>query len=379
MSQAPGDSPHAGAPAGPAPAPAPPAPAPASAPATILIAEDAEEIRLLLVRWLEQLGHKVTAVDDGARVLEELPKAAFDLLLLDIMMPEMSGIEVLERFKAEPGLRPPPVIVISGVSDVASVVRCLELGAEDYLFKPPNRTLLRARIDQTLEQARLRREERQVLERLKVEQERSERLLLSILPEAIAGRLRDRPETIAEHFADASVISACLTDFRAATQGLSAADVVRRLGLIFAEFDRLADELGVERLKTVGEEYIAVAGVPTSRPDHAQAVADLALRMQGELPRLSEGLNVPINLRIGLAHGELVAGVLATARLAYDVWGDAPTEAIQMQQLGLPGAVQTSARFFHRLKDRYMFERRGEFYVPGTGDVETYLLTGKRR
>src|SRR3954447_9020451 len=204
---------------------APPADAPASTtpPASILIVDDVPMNRDLLSRRLKPQGHAVTVAENGREAMDKLraavPGSGFDLVLLDIMMPEMDGYAVLAAMKADPALRHVPVIVISALNELDSVVRCVELGAEDYLTKPFNNVLLQARVNATLEKKRLRDREREVLAQLQAEQARSERLLLSIFPPTIADRLKDQggspgesPATIAESFPDAAVLIADISN-----------------------------------------------------------------------------------------------------------------------------------------------------------------------
>jgi class 3 adenylate cyclase len=328
---------------------------------------------------LKKLGHDPTPVEDGQQALDALKSAApFDLVLLDIMMPNLDGFGVLEALKASPAPGLPPVIVISAAEDLKGVVRCLELGADDYLFKPPNTTLLKARLAASLERKRLRDQERRTLEDLKAAQARTERLLLSIFPRAVADRLRDGPAVIADQVEDATVLFAAIHNFDQLTHGRQPDEVVRLLGSVFTTFDLLCDDAKVEKIKTIGDQYMAAAGVPAPREDHAQAAADLALKMQAEVARINTGLPEPLTLRIGLATGPAVAGVIGTAKFAYDLWGPTVRTAEQMQSLGLPGAIQAAPSTYQRLKSNYIFEPRGTFYIPTLGDLETFILRGRR-
>jgi class 3 adenylate cyclase len=357
-----------------------PAPAP---PAAVLVVDDTPENRDLLSRRVVQQGHAATLAANGREALERLGATPFDLVLLDIMMPEVDGYEVLERMKADPSLGHVPVIVISALGEMDSVVRCIQLGAEDYLLKPFNAVLLKARIGACLEKKRLRDREREVLAQLRAEQEKSERLLLSIFPRPIAERLKhahcgEPAATIAESFPEATVLFADISNFTELTAGKAPTDVVALLNTVFSAFDRLADGHGLEKIKTLGDTYVLAGGVPDPRPDHAEAVADIALAMQQEVVRLGTGLPEPFSLRIGIDTGPVVAGVIGTAKFAYDVWGRTVDTAAQMEAFGLSGGIQVTGGVYRRLKDRYLFEDRGAFYVEGAGEVETYLLRGRK-
>jgi adenylate cyclase len=350
-----------------------------TAPATILIVDDTPENRDLLARQVGKLGHVAVEAEDGRLGIDLMRAGRFDLVLLDIMMPGLSGYDVLAMVKADVALRHVPVIVISALAEIESIVRCVELGAEDYLFKPFNSTLLRARVGACLEKKRLRDQERQILAALADEQRRGERLLLSIFPAAIARRLKDGETAIAEQFDAASVLWADLQDFPRLVAGKSAAETVAVLNRVYTEFDRLAERHGAEKIKTVGEAYMAAAGVPVRRANHAHAAAELALGMQQAAVRLDLGLREPLCLRIGISAGPVTAAVIGTARLAYDLWGPTVRLASQMESLGVPGGIQVDQSAYRLLAADYLFEDRGGFYVHGQGEVNTYLLIGRRR
>src|SRR4051794_14163944 len=203
-----------------------PPPAAVSAAAAVLVVDDVEDNRELLCRGIRKQGHDVSTAEDGRRALELLAERHFDLVLLDIMMPSVNGYDVLAAMKADPALRHIPVIVVSAVGEQDSVVRCIELGAEDYLLKPFNAVLLRARISASLEKKRLRDREREVLALLQAEQERSERLLLSIFPRAIAERLKAGEASVAESYPDATVLLADVSNFNELAAGKRPTEVV---------------------------------------------------------------------------------------------------------------------------------------------------------
>lgn len=167
--------------------------------------------------------------ENGQQALELLKEQPVDLVLLDIIMPLMTGYEVLEHLKTNPALRHIPVIMISALDDIDSIVRCIELGAEDYLLKPFNPTLLKARTEASLEKKRLRDRERAVLKELQIEQEKSERLLLNILPKPVADQLKQNPSTIAESFPEATVLFADIVGFTQLSAQKSPTEIVTLL------------------------------------------------------------------------------------------------------------------------------------------------------
>lgn len=232
-----------------------------------------------------------------------------------------------------------------------------------------------------LELRRVLRREREVRQRLVEEQARSDRLLDSLLPRPVAERLKASPPgtVIADSYAGVTVLLADLHNFAGLTRGTPPAAVVSVLGEVFATFDALCASRGVTKVKTVGDAYVAVAGLPEPRADHAAAAADLALAMQQAVAGLRTGLKVPLSLRVGMHSGPVVAGVIGTARLAYDVWGETVSVAAQMEQFGIGGTIQVTTQVRDVLRDDFLLEERGAFYVKGVGEIETYLLKGRRR
>jgi class 3 adenylate cyclase len=211
---------------------------------------------------------------------------------------------------------------------------------------------------------------------LLAEQDRSEGLLLNVLPAPIAARLKRGEQLIADRFPEVTVLFADLVDFTASSDRSSPERVVQVLGGLFTAFDRLAARHGLEKIKTIGDAYMVVGGLPEPRPDHAQAVAEMALAMQAEVGRHRDPGGRPLRLRIGIDSGPVVAGVLGTARFAYDLWGDTVNTASRMESHGLPGCIQVTARTYERLRDRYRFRPRGPIEVKGKGEMVVYLLLG---
>lgn len=355
--------------------------------ACVLVVDDNEANRDLLRRRLARQGYSVTVAENGYRALELIESEPVDLVLLDIMMPRMNGYQVLEQIKSNPDLRHIPVLVISALDDLDSVVKCIELGAEDYLSKPFNPILLKARISACLEKKRLRDREKAYLQQLSEEREKSERLLLSILPQAIAERLKQNPHTIADNFQDVSVLFADIVGFTQLWSRISPAELVELLNEIFSAFDRLADLHGLEKIKTIGDAYMVVGGLPIPRSDHAEAMADMALDMQKAIQNFNTGARAatpldyrePLSIRIGMNTGAVVAGVIGKNKFIYDLWGDTVNIASRMESHGIANAIQVTENTYERLKDRYDFEKRGIIDVKGKGPMTTYLLMGRNK
>lgn len=210
---------------------------------------------------------------------------------------------------------------------------------------------------------------------LVAERERSERLLLNVLPAAIAERLKSETGIIADRHAEVSVLFADLAGFTPAAERLPPERVVGLLDDVFSVFDDLVARHGLEKIKTIGDGYLAAGGIPTPRPDHAEAVAELALAMQETLDARS--LPGGLALRVGIDTGPVVAGVIGRSRFGYDLWGDTVNTASRMESHAPPGAIQVTERTYRRLADRYRFERRGDVEIKGKGSMTTYLLLGR--
>ncbi|MBW4520486.1 MAG: response regulator [Scytolyngbya sp. HA4215-MV1] len=344
---------------------------------SVLIVDDVEANRDLLARRLKRQGHVVVMAEHGRQAIELMRQQTFDLVLLDIMMPEMNGYQVLEYLKADAELRHIPVIMISALDDVDSVVRCIELGAEDYLFKPFNPTILKARIGACLEKKRLRDQEQAYLQELQAEKEKSEQLLLSILPKPVAEQLKQNKSTIADSFAEATVLFADIVDFTQFASNRSPIELVSLLNQIFSAFDQLAEQHGLEKIKTIGDAYMAVGGIPTVRSDHAEAIAEMALDMQKEIIQFNANTGESFSIRIGVSTGPVVAGVIGTKKFIYDLWGDTVNIASRMESQGIPSCIQVSETTFNCLDGKYHFEERGFIQVKGKGEMRTYLLKGR--
>jgi PAS domain S-box-containing protein len=219
---------------------------------------------------------------------------------------------------------------------------------------------------------------KQAQEALHSQQEQTENLLLNILPKPIAERLKQEPSTIADSFEEVSVLFADLVGFTEFSTRRTAKELVEFLNLIFSEFDQLAEKHGLEKIKTVGDAYMVVSGLPTPRDDHAEAIADMALDMQQAIAKINAETGEVFSMRIGINSGSVVAGVIGLKKFSYDLWGDTVNTASRMESLGIPGTIQVTAQTYERLRDRYLFEERGVISVKGKGDMTTYLLKDRK-
>jgi adenylate cyclase len=213
---------------------------------------------------------------------------------------------------------------------------------------------------------------------LELEQAKSEQLLLNVLPAAIALRLKDKEHNIAESFGEVTVMFADIVGFTELSSRISATAVVQVLNDIFSAFDHLADRHGLEKIKTIGDAYMVVGGLPTARADHAEAIANMAIDMLHEIRLLSLDHSEPFSIRIGISTGPVVAGVIGLKKFIYDLWGDTVNIASRMESHGITGCIQVTAETYELLKDKYTFQKRGAIQIKGKGYMVTYLLTGKK-
>jgi len=213
---------------------------------------------------------------------------------------------------------------------------------------------------------------------LTAEHRRSESLLLNILPASIAARLKLSRSPIADRIEGASVLFADLVGFTELADRVPHEDVVHTLDTLFSAFDRIAGRHGLEKIKTIGDAYMAAAGVPTAMADSHLSIADCALEML-EFVRSRPLLEAPeLRVRIGIHCGPVIAGVICESKFAYDIWGDTVNVASRMESHGLPDRIQVSAAFFQRTSHAFDYAPRGSISIKGKGDVETFLLLGRK-
>ncbi len=344
----------------------------------ILIVDDHESNRDLLSRRLTREAHRVVTAASGESALALVEQEQFDLILLDLLMPGMSGYEVLERLKCDPRHGDIPVLMISALDEIDSAVRCIEAGAEDYLAKPFDPVLLRARVNACLEKKRLRDREKIILQQLRVEKDKSDALLLNILPEPIVARLNLGESMIADHIADATILFADLVGFTSLSTRLSATRLVHLLNALFSDFDRLSMQFGLEKIKTIGDAYMLAGGLLAPSPDHVEAVADMALAMREALHAASDRLGEPLQIRIGMHTGSVVSGIIGTHKFIFDVWGDTVNTASRMESHGTNNEINVSVATYLRLREKFIFQPCGIIDLTGKGPMEAYFLRGRR-
>lgn len=216
-----------------------------------------------------------------------------------------------------------------------------------------------------------------VLQALAIERERSEKLLLNILPQSIAERLKDNHARIADSHEAVTIMFADLVGFTHISAGMLPADLIDLLNQVFSKFDQLTEKYGLEKIKTIGDAYMVVGGIPNARADHALAIAAMALEMQTALAEVARAVNKNLMMRIGINSGPVIAGVIGSTKFTYDLWGDTVNVASRMEHLSLPDVIQVTEPTYNLLRHHYTFESRGAIAVKGKGEVNTYILTGR--
>jgi adenylate cyclase len=350
--------------------------------AKILVVDDQRANVLLLETLLTGAGYvSLTSTLDPRAVCELHEKNRYDLILLDLQMPGMDGFEVMEGLKRIERDGYMPVLVITAQPD--HKLRALRAGARDFIGKPFDVAEVLMRVHNMLEvrllHAEIQRkndELKKLFDQVVAERKISERLALHVPPDSIAARLQARPDVTADSFADVTVVIADIVGLADLTPAVSAERLALLLDEIFATFDGLVQERGLKKVKTLGNSYMAVAGVPVSASDLAVRAAHLALDMIAALDRFNERSEHSLQVRIGIATGAVVAGVIGKRMYLYDVWGDAVNTASRMESHGVAGRVQVSEGTRRLLGDPFQLEERGVLEVEGQGELKTWFLGG---
>jgi adenylate cyclase len=341
----------------------------------ILIVDDNEDNRYTLQLLLESDGHlRLTTASGGHEAVALLAREKFSLVLLDLMMPDLKGEEVLKIIKGNPDTRDVSVVVLSADTDTEMISKCIEIGADDYLPKPFNPTILRARVSSELSKRSLRSMENEYREKIEQEKKHSEALLRNILPPEIATRLRKGETNIADHFEDATIILTDVVGFTKLTARMRAFEIVSCLNRLFSEFDRLADDVGVEKIRTIGDSYMAAVGLPAPHPNHALA-AKLALNLVTATQRLQSSLPMPFPIRVGVHSGPIMAGVIGTRKFAYDVWGDTVNITSRIEVVSEPNRVLVSAVTAKHLERDFKLDGPHKIETKEHRIIDTFFIT----
>lgn len=350
----------------------------------LLIVDDDPSNRDLLARKLQHQGYQTAAAENGHRALEMLACEPFDLVLLDYMMPEMDGAETLAALKSDSQLRHVPVIMISAVGDLDHVVRCIELGAEDYLPKPFEPVLLEARLGACLEKKRLRDAEKRknqdleaALSEVNRQKQIADSLLRNILPDSIADELMSAGQVEPRYFEDVTIAFTDFVSFTLSTEKLAAEDLVTGLHQYFTAFDRITQHYGLEKLKTIGDSYMFAGGLPVRSPSHPVDVVMACFEILHAVEEIGSRQEAPPwQIRIGVHTGPVIAGVVGIRKFAFDIWGETVNFSSRMESAGEPGQINVSERTLSRIKDFFECQYRGKVLTKEKREVDMYFVKG---
>ena len=344
-------------------------------PSSILIVDDNPANLEILERKLRAEGHSITRASSGEEAEGYInADHPIDLILLDILMPGISGYEVLARNIEALRERNVPVLMVSSLGEQETVYKCLEMGAQDYITKPINYMILTARMNSALERKYLLDKEEAYIKQIEAEKERSDHLLLNILPESIAGRMKQDDSVIAEAFDSCSILFADICGFTKLASSLDASELVQFLNGLFSIFDDLCDQLGVEKIKTIGDNYMAAAGVPLVDLDHAKKCVQLGLKMLEVVDSLPEIREQKVQMRVGIHSGPVVAGVIGKRKFVFDLWGDTVNVAQRMESHGTAGSLQVSDSTLELVRDCVVVTSSERREIKGKGLMSTHLI-----
>ncbi len=334
----------------------------------LLIVDDNKVNRLLLGRGLEQQGHSVDFAENGVQALDKLGKERFDLVLLDIEMPELDGYQVLERIIQDTDLREIPVIMTTAMEGLESVVRCIELGAEDYLTKPVNAVLLRARINASLEKKRLRDQQRELIKKFATDE--------------VAEQMLSEGFELGGRLVEATVMFSDIRGFTSMTEVQSPGDIIELLNTYYTlMFEAITGQGGIVN-QILGDGLMSLFGAPASRPGHPELAVKAALEMIEmidlfNVDQEAAGL-IPIKIGIGIATGSVIAGFTGTLRRAtYTCIGDAVNQASRLESytkvVGQPILINETTRL--ALSDEISVVDHGMVTIRGKKeDVHVYSV-----
>ncbi|MEM7168596.1 MAG: adenylate/guanylate cyclase domain-containing protein [Pseudomonadota bacterium] len=333
----------------------------------LLIVDDNEDNRYTLARRLKREGFEnLTEAVNGQEALSLLKEQTFDLVLLDIMMPVLNGYETLEQMKSDMALRDTPVIMISAVDEIESVVRCIQLGAEDHLPKPFNAALLRARISASLEKKRLKDQQDSYLKQIEVEKKRADELLHATLPSAAVHELKTTNMVRPRRFEDVAVLFCDVVGFTNYCDQHAPEQVVAHLQELVNACEDIVARHGLEKIKTIGDAFMATAGLLQYVENPAVASVRAGFEIIDSVKKQDAGWD----LRVGIHLGPVVAGVVGRKQYVFDLWGDTVNVASRIVEQAEPSSLLVSSPVWRALDNTYRGNSKGLVNLKGKGDLE---------
>jgi CheY-like chemotaxis protein len=341
----------------------------------VLVVDDNEMNRELLAGRLERDGYEVALAENGRRALEMIAAQPYDLVLLDMMMPEVNGYQVLQHLKSHPELRHIPVIMLSALDEVDSVVRCIELGAEDYLAKPFNPVLLRARIGASLEKKKLRDREVLYLQQIEEEKRRADELLHVILPAEIVEELKTTNSVKPRLYENVAVLFCDIVGFTPYCEAQPPEEVISCLQKLVEVYEELTLRHDLQKIKTIGDSFMATAGL-LKRVDNPVLNS---VRCGLEMLAVREYLPPRWQVRIGVHVGPAIAGVVGCRQYLFDLWGDTVNTAARVESQGEPGYVNVSGTAWETIRGHCTGDSLGMVTLKGKGQMELFRVSGLAR
>ena len=333
----------------------------------VLVVDDNDDNRFTLSMHLETCGYSnIVSAENGREALEKMRSGPVDLVLLDIMMPVLDGYGVLEEMRSDVALRDIPVVMISALEDINSVVRCIELGATDYLTKPFNPVLLKARVDNLIEKSRYRAQEAAYLDRIESERRRADELLATVLPRSIVRALKRDRRLAPRRHEDVAVLFCDVVGFTAYSEKNPPEIVFAELETLIDRFEEIAARHGLEKIKTIGDAFMATANLLSHLDEPVRTVVACALDMLAAAREFRPDWAV----RIGIDHGPLSAGTMGKTQFQFDVWGDTVNTAARIEEAGRPGTVNLSGRAWLHLRNRAQGRSLGLVDLKGKEKLE---------
>jgi class 3 adenylate cyclase/CheY-like chemotaxis protein len=363
---------------------------------TLLVADDDQFVHMFIESVFESEHHdfQIISAFNGKEVCDIAANQKVDLIIMDWEMPVMSGIEALEFLKSDPTVSDIPVIIIT---TTGKLQLAFESGAIDFIRKPLDKTELLVRvksalsmfklIKQLVNQAEILEEQSKELElknrELSEQKEKSDKLLLNILPYEIAEQLKNKGVVDAKTYRKVSVLFTDFKGFTKISEKLSPQEIIKELGVFFAKFDEIIGGHFIEKIKTIGDAYMCVGGLPLRNKSNPIDTVLAGLEMQAfaneyNKQKVAEGKE-PWNLRIGIHTGRVVAGVIGKKKFAYDIWGDTVNTASRMESAGEIGKVNISGDTYEYIKDYFDCEYRGKIEAKNKGQIEMYFVHGLKK
>ncbi len=337
----------------------------------VLVVDDEEHNRTLLRDPLEARGYRVEEAENGMQALQKIAAQPPDVILLDLMMPKMDGFEVCRRLRKDPKTAHLPILMITALSERGDRLLGIQAGANDFLNKPVDVLDMILRVGNAVRVNQLH-------DQLEAEQAKADQLLLNILPKAIADRMKEGETNIADGHPDATVLVAELAGFSAMAAHIDPGQIVQLLNEVFSAFDALVEKHGLEKIKTSGDAYLVAGGITIPRPDHAEAIADLAIELREEVERINLQYDISLRLRIGICTGPVIAGVIGRKKFAYDIWGETVNVASRLEATGELGGIQIAEPTYERLKYKFHFENEHRVKTGEQTNPSAHWLVGRK-